>query len=213
MPKKLTRAERYKRNYRLIQNAYHNSTLSKRAQTWGAEKIYNELGIKVDSKKTPQLKKIAPKRQSYYDRKLDKYIYARSIGLKPKESKKLVSYKKAKIDAAGEYYDAKSKKFNAQNKSRRVKLWKIWSERNINEKGEFDRTISNMPPEIEKIARKYNRQTEVAKKQLDDYAPYGYIVAFYMFVENKSFEEIKDLVNPDPHDAYKVHYKIEVRAV
>lgn len=213
MKKSLTRAERYKRNYRLIQNTYHNSTLSKRAQTWGADKIYTELGIKVESKKTPELKSIKKSRQSYYDRKLDKYIYARSIGIEVKESKRLVSYKKDKIDAAGEYYDAKSKTFNAQNKKRRIKLWKIWSERNINEKGEFDRTISNMPPEVEQIARKYNRETKVAMKQLDDYAPYGYIVAFYMFVENKTFEEIKDLVKPDPHDAYKVHYKTLARAI
>ena len=213
MPKTLTRAERYKRNYGLIRNAYQNSTLAKRAQTWSAKKIYQELGIKVDKKKTPILKKIDPKKQAYYDRKLDKYVYARSIGLKPKIAKKVVGYKKSKIDVTQEYQDVTSKKRNFQNKKRRLKLWKKWSLRNIDKDGKFTREKGNMPPEIEKIARDRNRATEVAKKQLDDYAAYGYIVAFYQFVEGKTFEEIKDIVNPDPHDSLRVRYKTEARAV
>jgi len=54
--KKLTRAERYKRNYALIRNKYNNSVLAKRAQTWGTKKLYNELGIDVNKKKV--LKKL-----------------------------------------------------------------------------------------------------------------------------------------------------------
>ena len=65
MPKKLTRAERYKRNYGLIKNAYQNSTLAKRGQTWSDERIYKELGVKVTSKSTPDLKKITSSQQTY----------------------------------------------------------------------------------------------------------------------------------------------------
>jgi len=207
----MTRAERYKRNYGLIRNAYQNSTLAKRAQTWSDEKIYKELGVNVTSKKTPDLKKIVSSKQSYYDRKLEKFIYARSIGVQVKEAKKLTRYKKEKIDTSAEYYDAKSKKFNFQNKNRRMKLWKKWSKRNIDKEGKFDRTISNMPPEIESTARKYNRESIVAYKARDDYDAYGYIVAFYMFVENKTFDEIKLLLEPSFHDASQI-YKVTVRA-
>jgi len=211
MTKKLTRAERYKRNYGLIRNSYQNSVLAKRGQTWSDERIYKELGIKVTSKKTPILKKIDSKKQAYYDRKFDKFIYARSIGIEVKTAKRLTRYKKEKIDTSAAYHDAKSKKFNFQNKNRRIALWKKWSKRNINKEGKFDRTISNMPPEIETAARKYNRESIVAYKPRDDYDAYGYVVAFYMFVENKSFEDVKLLLDPDFHDATNI-YKTTVRA-
>lgn len=207
----MTRAERYKRNYGLIRNAYQNSVLAKRGQTWSDERIYKELGIKVASKKPPQLKKIDTTKQAYYTRKLDKFIYARSLGLKVKQAKKLTRYKKQKIDTSAQYHDVKSKKLTFQNKNRRITLWKKWSKRNIDKQGKFDRTISNMPPEIEAIARKHNRESIVAYKSRDDYDAYGYIVAFYMFVENKTFDEIKLLLEPSFHDASQI-YKVTVRA-
>lgn len=213
MPKKLTRAERYKRNYRIIKNTYQDTTLAKSAQTWSDKRIYEDLGIKVAKKKTPEFKYIKKTQKAYYTRKLNKYLYARSIGLGVKESKRARPYKKSKIDVSYEYQDVSSKKRNIKNKNRRIALWKKWSLRNIDKDGKFTREKGNMPPEIEKIARDRNRQTEVAKKQLDDYAAYGYIVAFYQFVEGKTFEEIKDIVNPDPHDSLRVRYKTEVRAV
>lgn len=204
--KKLTRAERYKRNYGLIRNTYQNSTLAKRSQTWSDERIYKELGIKVSNKKTPLLKKIEPKKQSYYNRKFDKFIFARSIGIDVKESKKLTTYKKAKIRSSREYFDASSKKFNIQNKHRRMDLWSEWSS---HPEGS-DR--GNFPPAIEKEARRLNRETSVGGKQLDEQSHYGYVVQFYMFVENKSFEDVKELVKPDPHDALRVRYQTTVRA-
>ena len=206
MPKKLTRAERYKRNYGLIRNAYQNSVLAKRAQTWSDAHIYKELGIKVTSKKTPILKKIDLKKSAYYNRKLTKFIYARSIGVEVVEAKRLTRAKKSKIKSSREYFDAKSKRFNLQNKHRRMDLWSEWSS---HPQGS-DR--GNFPPAIEKAARDRNRATEVGGKQLDDYAHYGYVVQFYRFVENKSYEEIKELVKPDPHDALRVRYEITVRA-
>jgi len=202
----MTRAERYKRNYGLIRNAYQNSVLAKRGQTWSDEKIFKELGIIVTSKETPTLKKIDSSRQSYFNRKLDKFIYARSIGIEVADAKKLTGSKKSKIDSSREFYDARSKRFNIQNKRRRMDLWSEWSS---HPRGS-DR--GNFPPAIERAARERNRLTEVAGKQLDDHAHYGYVVEFYKFVENKQFNEIKDLVQPDPHDALRVRYETTVRA-
>ena len=59
----MTRAERYKRNYRLIKNTFQNTTLAKRAQTWSDATIYEKLGIKVGGKRTPEIKKLKTKRQ------------------------------------------------------------------------------------------------------------------------------------------------------
>ena len=202
----MTRAERYKRNYALIKNTYQNSTLAKRGQTWSDERIFNELGVKVTEKSTPKLKKIKTSQTAYYTRKLNKFIYARSIGIDVKESKKLTTYKKSKIDSSREYFDASSKRFNLQNKHRRMDLWSEWS----SHPDGSDR--GNFPPAIEKEARRINRETEVAGKQLDEQSHYGYVVQFYMFVENKSFEDVKELVKPDPHDALRVRYQTTVRA-
>lgn len=207
MTKKLTRAERYKRNYRLIKNAYQDATLSKHAQTWSDERIYKDLGVRVKNKKTPEIKSIDKTQKSYYTRKLNKYLYARSIGLEVKESKRLTRSKKAKIDSSFDYLDAASKKFNLKNKHRRMDLWSEWSS---HPKGS-DR--GNFPPAIDHAARKLNKETKVAGKQLDEYAHYGYVVQFYMFVENKSFDEVRDLVRPDPNDAYRVRYLTTVRAI
>lgn len=206
MVKKLTRAERYKRNYRIIKNTYQNTTLAKRAQTWGDDRLYKDLGIKVSNKKTPVLKKIKHSQQSYYNRKLDKFVYARSVGFTPKESKKFVKYKQSKIDSSKDYQDVSAKRLNFQNRKKRLRLWREWSSHDEADRG-------NMPPEIEKIARERNKKTKVAGKQLDEFAKYGYVVAFYQFVHGRDFEDIKDFVNPDPHDALRVRYETTVRAV
>ena len=207
MAKQLTRAEKYKRNYRLIKNAYQDATLANTAQSWSDERLYNDLGVKVTSKRTPELKSIKPTQKSYYTRKLNKYLYARSLGIEVQESKKLTRAKRAKIDSSFEYLDASSKKFNTQNKHRRMDLWSEWSSHPAGS----DR--GNFPPALDKAARKLNKETMVAQKQLDEYAHYGYVVQFYMFVENKTFEEVKDLVRPDPNDAYRVRYLTTVRAI
>ena len=185
----MTKAERYKRNYGLIRNMYQNSTLAKKYQTYSDENIYKELGVDVSGKTTPRLRKIDKDKQGYYNRKLDKYVYARSIGIQPDKARKLTTYKKEKIESSGEYYDAASKQFNYANKNRRIALWKKWSKRNLDKQGRFDRTKSSMPPNVEATARKYNRQSMVGYKQRDDYDAFGYVVAFYMFVENKTYEQ------------------------
>jgi len=91
-------------------------------------------------------------------------------------------------------------------------LWSEWSQ---------DR--SSFPPEIEKAARERNRATRIGGEringvmvgghQLDDYAHYGYVVQYYRFVENRTFEEIKDLIKPDSADASRVRYATTVRAI
>ena len=199
MAEKLTRAERYKRNYRIVKNAYQNSTLAKRAQTWSDERLYNELGVKVEVK-TPTLKTATKRQVTSAKRKLDHFIYARDLGMSVEDSRKVTKYKKSKIESTYEYLETKTKRFTTKNKIKRMDLWSEWS-----------RGLGNMPPEVERLARERNRETIVGGKQLDDYSKYGYIVAFYMFVENKPLNEIQDLIKPDPHDSYRVIYKTMVQ--
>lgn len=192
---KLSRAEIYKRNYRKVKNAYQDTKLAKRAQTWSDERLYNELGIKATGK-TPQLKTVKSSDKARFKRKLENFRYARDIGLDVKTAKSVTKYKKTKIVNTYAYLSTREKKDTNKNKIMRMDLWADWSG-----------IRGDMPPLIESQARKINRETIVGGKKLDDYAKYGYIVAFYMFVENKTQAEIDDLVKPDPHDSYRVHYK------
>ena len=191
----MTRAERYKRNYRIVKNTYQNTVLAKRAQTWSDDRLYKGLGVKANVK-TPRLKTITKKQQARFDRKLDKFIYARDLGVEVSEARKITQYKKSKIKSTHKYLKVKAGKLTAKNKHKRMDMWSEWS-----------RGFGDMPPEVEKLARERNRATIVGGRKLDDDSKYGYIVAFYMFIENKPFNEIQDLIKPDPHDSYRVIYK------
>ena len=196
----MTRAERYKRNYRKIKNTYQDTKLAKQAQTWSDERLYTELGIKAEGA-TPELRTIEPEQQSRYKRKLEKFKFARDIGLDVDVAKKVTKYKKEKIINTHAYLQARATSDTNKNRIIRMDLWADWSG-----------IRGDMPPLVEKEARQINRETIIGGKRLDDYAKYGYIVAFYMFVENKSQDEIDDLVKPDPHDSYRVHYRTVVKA-
>lgn len=198
----MTRAERYKRNYRLIKNAYNNAVLAKRAQTWSDERIYNELGVKI-TKSTPKLKVIPKEKNTYYERKLKNFLYARELDIPVKEAKALTTYRKKKIASTADYLDSISKKRVAKNTERRIKLWRKWSANNN----------KLMPPAIEREAVELNRKMVVGGKQLDDDAHYGYMAKFYMYTKDMTYDEIKDLVSQDPHDEYKLIYKTEVTPI
>lgn len=198
---KMTRAERYKRNYGLVRNKYFDSKLAKKYQSYSDEKLYTELGIKVGDK-TPQLKTFTDTKRTSGKRNLAKYRYARDLGMDVESAKKVLKYRKEKIDSTYEYLDSKSHKLTNKNKIRRMDAWGHWSS-----------GPGYMPPEVEHLAQQINRDTVVGGKPLESTAKYGYIVAFYMYVENKSFDEIKDLVEPDPHDSYRVYYRTTVSVI
>lgn len=205
--KVLTRAERYKRNFRIIKNTYQDTNLARMARTWGEKRLFDELGIDVKNKRTPVLKQINTQRQkTYYTRKLQKFVFARAKGMKVVDAKRMTPFKESKIVQTSKFLKARNKK--NQKKLKNIKdrqdLWASWG---------FKENKQSFPPEIEKAARDRNRKTKVGKKQLDDFAEYGYVVQYYMFVENRTFEEIQDLVKPDPHDALRIRYKTAVRVI
>lgn len=200
MAKKMTKAELYKRNYRLVKNAFQDTTLAKKAQTWSDKTLYDTLGIKA-TKSTPKLKKIDKSKKSYYNRKLNKFLYARSLDIEVKEAKKLTSTRNKKIESTSEYFDVTSKRRVATNKQRRLDLWAKWSA--------FNNKL--MPPALDRQAREINRKKVVGGRKLDEQAHFGYMVVFYMFVSNKDQSEIEDIVKQSPHDQYQLIYKTTVK--
>ena len=108
----MTKAERYKRNYRLIKNKFHDTKLAKKYQSYSDDQIYSQLGIKVANKKTPELKTATKSQVSRSRRLLLKYQYARSQGLDPDEANKVTKYKDSKISSTAEYITTKNKKTN-----------------------------------------------------------------------------------------------------
>lgn len=217
---KAQKAKRFKRNYRLVNNAYHNPTLSKTASTWPDDRLYSELGIKV-TKTMPKLNARPKSKQAYYNRKFDKFIYARQQGLNVKEAKAQRGYKQTKIKLNARYLVAdrlriKNNKSDRIDMSRYERRRALWSDMMKDKK--------SMPPEIVRRAKEINANTRiggrmdktgkmVGGKQLDPYDKYGYVVQHYMFVENKTMEEIELLVKQDNADALSVIYTIEVSAV
>ena len=71
---RLTKAERYKRNYRLIKNMYQNTTLAKQYQSKDDDILWGHLGIQV-TKSIPKLRKVSKDKLPYYERKLDHFLY------------------------------------------------------------------------------------------------------------------------------------------
>lgn len=196
----LTRAERYKRNYRLISNKWKNPTLAKRAQSWSDERISKELGIEVKGKRTPKLQTYTKRQARNADKKLVKFIYATSQGITSKEANKLRYYDSYKeIDIETKRVKTQDKRYTAKNKRDRMDLWSEWSKK-----------VDGFPPIIKREAQKINRNQTVAGKPLDSDAHYGYVYQFYLFVENMTPDEIDDLIKQDPHDSYRVIYKTTV---
>lgn len=202
----MTKSERYKRNYRLVRNAFMNSELAKRAQSWSDEKLYNTLGIKV-TKTTPTLKPMASKtRLPYYKRKYDKIRFALDKqGLTPEEARELVPYSNKKIKSYAKKERLLSDKFDARNKLERMDAWKDFSQANN----------KHMPPDFIKLARDINRgKTTSNGKQFDDFARYGYAVVYYMFTENLSREQVEGVIikaSPWDEDFYSNKMRIRGR--
>ena len=181
----MNRNELRKHKYALIRNAYGDDKLAQKYRDIGAKRIYEELGVDVSVKATPDLKVIDHKKDAYFQRKLNKFQYATDIGHTIPEAKRLTSYSNKKIKSSLDMVriiKRTIKKDNYENRITRMDLWSTWSGQG---KG-------NMPPEIERNARKFNREQE-----FDDYAKYGYTFAFYLFVENQDEDVIRHLMNPD----------------
>ena len=212
--KKLTRAERYKRNYRLIQNTYQDSKLSKKAQTWSDDRIYKELGIKVANKKTPELKKVKKERKTYYARKYNKYREARLKGLSPERSIKVRSkgYNKKVIGNYVEYEKALKRDISDSETERRVKIWEKMSKNEgmiRDEKGKYTgrdniRDKLNLPPEIVERAIQHNREAyhivngKKVSMGFDDYDKYGFALEYYTFIYG-SETKARQIVRPTPY--------------
>lgn len=222
--KKLARAERYKRNYRLIKNTYQDTKLAKRGQTWSDERLYKELGIKI-TKSTPKLKKIKKSKQAYYDRKLRKFQEARLKGLSVERSIRVRSrgYSKKVIKKYTEYEEALDRDYSYSERKRRETLWGEWSDNEgmkRDEKGRFVgrdkiRDKLSLPPEIVERAIQRNRDAKVLVNgkwescNFDDYDKYGFAVEYYAFTLGSEKKALK-MVEPTKYgeETYRTVGKI-----
>jgi len=184
----LDRTEFRRHKYALIRNAYGDDKLAQEYRDAGAKRIYAELGIDISVKVTPVLKEIDHTKDAYYQRKLNKFQYATDIGHSVPEAKRLTSYSNRKIKSSLDMVriiKRTLKTDNYTNRKKRILLWESWSTSGKSGRG-------NMPPEIDRMAREFNRE-----QKYDDYAKFGYYYAFYIFVENYDLESVKRLMEPD----------------
>ena len=163
----LTKNEKRKRNDRLVKNKYGNVILARRAREWSDKRLYNELGIKVTDT-VPEIIQHDARTIKRKDRELDKFIYAKDIGLSIEHARTLTSYSKKRIKGTLDMTRVMKRPDNYDTYKAREDLWSEWSADG-----------KSMPPDITKIARYYNKQ-----QGFDNYDKYGYAFAFFLFVEN-----------------------------
>lgn len=187
--KKRLEAERRKKIYRVVRNAYGQKELADKAKSWSDERILRELGLRIP-KKTPELKPLPTAEQlTRKKRELKKFQESvRDIGLKPEQATRLKGYSKKRIKTSKEYYqEIADFDKTTQGRMRRIDLWGSWS------KGQ-------LPPDVHRLAREINSQTVVnaydpvtgkmQNRRLDATDHYGYAVAYYMFIDGMSREQV-----------------------
>ena len=187
----LTKNEKRKRNDRLVKNRYGNVILARRAREWSDKRLYNELGIKVTDS-IPEIVHHDERTLKRKDRELDKFIYAKDIGLSIERSRGLVSYSKKRIKSSLDMTRVLDKPFNYDNRKAREDLWSTWSAEG-----------KTMPPEIDRIARYYNKQ-----QNFDNYDRYGYAFAFFLFVENEDEDATKQIMAPNKFTGEAYYAKV-----
>jgi len=219
--RKETRAERYKKVYRIVKNTYQDTALAKKSQTWSDETLYRELGIRIGKKKTPELKKINKKQRPYYSRKLAKYRQARLQSVSVKQSKKASTrgYSKKVIKNIAEYEQSLKRDYTKESFHDRKKAWSRWSKHEGMERDDKTKSYTgrrnvrdkhSFPPEIVERAIERNRNAvhvvngKLVSMNLDDYDRYGFAYEYYAYIYN-SEEKADKIVQPTPFgvESYK----------
>jgi hypothetical protein len=188
----LDKVKNQKRIYRQVRNLTGNSQLAKKLSTWSnTTKIYEEYGLKITNR-TPELKQVSPKKVSLVDSQIQKWKLAEELGysVKQREAEKIkqrnIGYildnapkeDKTKVSRTG--YKSVFEVADNSKEGRRSQ-WKRWS-----------RKDNELPDSITDLAESINKL-----KGFDKLSAYGFAVAYYMYTENKSQEEVLDFLKPD----------------
>lgn len=207
-PPKLTKAQQEAKRYASVRNATADIDLARQARKWSDKRIKEELGVIV-----PKYKKIVPLKPIPTDpkvikrkqRRLNKYQYGRSIGLDYDEATKLKQNAKKRIKSTKDYIDQRELDLNIaklpQTRQGRLELWREWARE------------ESLPPKIHKIAREINRTTTNKEGRLDDTDRYGYAVAFYAFIENESYDNMREKIKVNRYDGNRYEDHLKVRNV
>jgi len=168
----MTRAERYKRNNRLLLNRGLSADEARTQRYLSDENMFIRHGIRV-TKEIPPIQKLTSRQLKTRQRRYNNFRFAIMRGANPERAKALEGYKRKYIDYEIRYYPYK-KGVPMTNAIRedRMEKWKDFSK---------DETY---PATLYLLARQINRD-----EHLDLNSKYGYTVVFYMFVEKGYYDE------------------------
>jgi len=190
----LDKVKRQKRIYRQVRNLTGNSQLAKKLSTWtDTNKIYVEYGLKITNR-TPELKKVSPKKVKLVDNQIQKWRLAVEYGYSVQQ-RESIKVKQRNIDYIVENIpdpdDDKVKVsklsyksvFDEADKSTegRRSQWSRWSKKD-----------NELPDSIIDLATSINNL-----KGFDKLSAYGYAAAYYMYTENLSQDEVLNFLKPD----------------
>ena len=176
--------------YHVVKNAYQDVKLAQRARNWSAEKIEQELGLKLPNR-IPKLRKdVSIRTQKQKQLELKKFQYLRDELIKNNTSKveaiKIASsFKKRSYDTVNQII----KSYSSKNKDGVIKVKPVdqWQEYMKAPKVDRIKQWSNWaksgrvyPDEIKQLAAYYNN-----KKGLADDHHLGWAIVYQAFINNQ----------------------------
>lgn len=216
---------------RTILNAYGDPKLADRARKWSDEHIRRELAITVPDT-LPELKTLSKAQKQRKAGELRRVQYALSLGLDADTARKLKTTRKDLIENTADFRKNavlqpvirkgfKDKKpyhvledidlrivdpnFDSNASIRdRAKQWAKYSvSREKDDDGEFNH-MKNFPPELIRLVRTINRNTENKEGRLPDFGEWGFAVAWNMYVYGRTYQETLTRIRPEDFtDEYK----------
>lgn len=208
----LSRNEKRKRNYAMVRNEYQDAKLAQAARDMSDKKILELYGIDVTSKSAaPELRTIDKGRQSYYNSKLNKYQYAKEIGLDTETAQTLRTTTYKRIKSSLDYVRISQRRRTAKNIQSRKNIWKEWSTTNEIEHhpdGRVKKRKSNFPPVLEKKAIRLNRE-----QGFDDYDEYGFAYTYFAFIENSDEAAALIIMPSQGAESYKYREQTTIKPI
>jgi len=216
---------------RAILNAYGDPKLADRARKWSDNHILRELAVDVPSS-LPPLKSYTPAQRSRKAGELRKVQKAISLGIDPETARTLKhtrydliqntadfrknavlrpvirkGFKDKKPYSILEDIDIRIVDPNFDSNASIRERAKQWSKYSVSTEKDEDGNIDHMknfPPELSRLIRTINRNTQNKEGRLPDFGEWGFAVAWNMYVYGRTYQETLTRIRPEDFtDEYK----------
>lgn len=181
----MTNKTRSKLIYRNVRNYTGDVELARKARSWSDEKIFNELGIKLN-KRVPKLVEYTPETYKRRQTEIQKFKIAIVRGYTPQEAYTLKrkSYKQIEPQRSVMFPS------HSNTKANKRKIWQSWAKED------------DYPQYIKEAVRRVNQlngfnRTKNPKTGKWDEPDYGWAVVYYAYYYNITIDEAMQRLRPE----------------